>query len=209
MSPEILAKIKLEEPFYIKNALPSMFSWTELENLLNLRPFINDSRFIITNRSKEQTYQWPAQSWLSDINTFPPKLLHDIVNEEVCYLRDCTKVNKKINNIADTIEKATGWPVDAHIYFSKKIKHEGFGRHKDRAHNLIVQSEGKSNFKVWSKHGESEVINVDLEPGDCIFIPAKVYHKVLPLTPRVSVSLPMWILESAPAQDRYWISLTD
>ena len=76
------------------------------------------------------------QSWLSDINTFPPKLLHNIVEERVCSFSDASRVNKSINEICGIIETATRWPTDAHIYFSKKVQQEGFGKHKDWLHKI-------------------------------------------------------------------------
>ena len=208
LKKEHIDKIRLQQPFFARDVLHNIFSWSELENLLNLRPFVTDDRFHIAKRPITEIYEWPEQSWLSDKNTFPPKLLHDIVKERVCYFSDGSRVNKSINDICGLIEATTNWPTDAHIYFSKKVQHEGFGKHKDRAHNLIVQVEGKSNFQVWSLKDEI-IIDEDLSPGDCIFIPAHIYHKILPLTPRISVSFPMWIERCAPPQDRYWINLND
>jgi len=205
---EHIDKIRLQQPFFARDVLHNIFSWSELESILNLRPFITDDRFHISMRPESEVYEWPAQSWLSDVNTFPPKLLHDIVKERVCYFSDGSRVNKTINDICGLIEVTTGWPTDAHIYFSKKIQDKGFGKHKDRAHNLIVQVEGKSKFEVWSENDEI-IINEDMSPGDCIFIPAHIYHRVSSLTPRLSISFPMWIEECAPPQDRYWINLND
>ncbi len=203
-----LDKIRKAVPFFDKKVFDKIFTWEELERILNLRPLMNDDRLNIANRSKDEIYEWPVQSWMVDKNTFPPKLLHDIVNERVCHIGDCSRFNKHLNDICGIIEYATNWPTDAHIYFSKKIKNEGYGKHKDKAHNLIVQIEGKSNVKVWSKDDEI-IIDKDMTSGDCVFIPAHTYHKLLPLTPRLSVSFPMWIEKCAPPQDRYWINLND
>ena len=205
INKKILNKIKLQKPFVEKDLLHNIFSWLELENLLNLRPFITDSRFHIARKPINEHFEWPMQSWLSDINTFPPKLLHNIVEERVCSFSDASRVNKSINEICGIIETATRWPTDAHIYFSKKVQQEGFGKHKDEAHNLIVQVEGKSNFQVWSIDNKI-IIDEDMLPGDCVFIPAHINHKILPCTPRISVSFPMWLKPGPPPQDRYWIN---
>lgn len=203
---DIVQKMKLEVPFYLKNQLPDVYSWKEFENLINLRPFVSADRFILaTNNTK--VFNWPKQSWLSDINSFPPKLVNDILSKYVCYLRDCSRVNKKINQICNDIEIECGWKTDAHIYFSLKTDDIGFGKHNDGQHNLIVQVEGQSSVKVWSVDDEV-IIDTVMKPGDIVFIPKDIYHQIIPKTKRLSISFPCDInIEAPEAQDRHWIEV--
>lgn len=71
ITQEIKNKILQMKPFYMQNAIHNIFSWAELEHLLNFRPIVNDVRFQLNNTIK---YEWPNQAWLSDVNTWPTKL---------------------------------------------------------------------------------------------------------------------------------------
>ena len=117
LSKEILKSIKSLKPTFFKNTVKDIFSFKELEKLLNLRPFVNNSRFTPVH---SKPYAWKASGWLSDKNSFPPFVIKDILKTSVCYLRDASRANKKLNTICKEIEEATHWPTDAHIYFSVK-----------------------------------------------------------------------------------------
>ena len=69
---DLLKEIHDQRPFVKEDCLKNIFSWQELENLLNLRPFISMKRFFILN---DKEYNWPIHGWVSDINTFPSSLI--------------------------------------------------------------------------------------------------------------------------------------
>ena len=70
----------------------------------------------------------------------------------------------------------------AHLYFNISTKAETFGKHKDTMNVYFWQCQGVSKWIVEN----DEVI---LNPGDLIYIPKGVYHNVIPLTPRLGVSM--------------------
>lgn len=196
-------KIKQLKPFYIKNILPNLISWNEIESLLNLRPMVNDKRLHILSNKR---YEWKAGGWLSDNNSYPPDLINSEIKKYVCYISDCSRVNKKINNVCKELEDILNMPSDAHIFFSLKEKQtdlKGFGKHQDNQHNLIVCSEGKFIIKVYSDN----YIEKEMNNGDAIFVPKNIDHEVIPLTKRLSVSFP--IKDSDFLQSRKWINLTN
>ena len=212
---EILNKIKKAKPFYIKNVLNNLFSWQELEKLLNLRPFVNIDRLKIINN---KTYKWNCCSWLTEKNSWPPDILQKEIKHYVCYIADSSRVNKKINLICKILEKNLKKPTDAHIYFSFTTKNdEGFGIHNDVSDNIIIQIEGESNIEVWDFEEKSEnrfinelntksFLNVNMKKGDVIFIPRKHWHRVISKTKRLSISFPMSENENIQ-QERNWINL--
>jgi ribosomal protein L16 Arg81 hydroxylase len=212
---EILNKIKKAKPFYIKNVLNNLFSWEELEKLLNLRPFVNIDRLKIINN---KTYKWNCCSWLTEKNSWPPDILQKEIKHYVCYIADSSRVNKKINLICKILEKNLKKPTDAHIYFSFTTKNdEGFGIHNDVSDNIIIQIEGESNIEVWDFEEKSEnrfinelntksFLNVNMKKGDVIFIPRKHWHRVISKTKRLSISFPMSENENIQ-QERNWINL--
>lgn len=219
ITEEIENKILQMKPFYMQNAIRDIFSWQELEHLLNFRPVVNNQRF---NLNMDCEHQWPNQAWLSDVNTWPTNLLELRLKKYSAYFQDMSKVNEKINTICGELEKITRLPTDAHVYFSivdEGLENSGFSPHWDWSHNLIVQVEGTSQHKIWSKLATGEerrgiylieqepIIDVIMNPGDITFIPAMMYHHVISKTKRLSVSFPMNSCGGLEAQDRTWIKL--
>ena len=53
---DIIKKIKDEKPFYEKGVVKNIFSWQELETLVNLRPFVSSnipmliSKIVVTDK---------------------------------------------------------------------------------------------------------------------------------------------------------------
>ena len=86
-----------------------------------------------------------------------------------------------------------------------------------------VQCEGITNFKVWEEvknvsrdkvntkmQIDSEpILDVNMEPGDTIWIPRHYPHQATSLTPRLSVSFPLSsdVNISNSREDRNWITL--
>jgi hypothetical protein len=203
------------KPFYVESAFGSIFSWKELENLLNYRPAMSANRFKPSNRI---SYEWPSSAWQSDVNTYPSKLIDEIIRNYHFHIADCSRVNEKINTICLELENILKLPTDAHIYVDLSLKENtGFGIHYDFSHNLIVQIDGQTEITVWDikNNGddtpseiESEPLFVKiLSPGDTVFIPSLYYHRANSLSRRMSISFPSWTKSSDSFDDRHWISL--
>ena len=104
-------------------------------------------------------------------------------------------------------EKNFNWPTDAHIFYSNNNEKNSLGKHNDKSNNLILQIEGESSLKVWSKNGDL-VIDETMKPNDVVFVPKGINHHVIGLTKRLSISFPMNISSDVyPPQDRTWIEL--
>lgn len=196
-------------PNYFTGAFDKLFCWRDLENLLNLRPYVNSQRFKIIN---DKQYSWKNQGWLTDIDSYPPSLIQQEIEENLCLIIDASRVNKKINSVCKDLEAI--FPnscSDAHIYFTVANNlSSGFGIHCDESHNLIVQMEGCSLFEVWDQEVRETdpAIKIALSPGDAIFIPMKVYHRVTSLTERLSISFPVSASLKWEPQDRHWVKIT-
>ena len=176
-----------------------LFSFDELERILNLRPFVNTQRF---RPCRDMTrYEWQNNAWASDNYCWPIDIIEKILKESSCYLKDCSKINKKINNVAKELEEIFKKSVDCHIYFSLNKTAQHFQKHKDKSHNLIVASEGAIKVEV-------ENTKKILKSGDYVFIPAQVYHKIIPQTDkRISCSFPITLIESV-LENRKWMTIT-
>lgn len=213
MLEDIQDRIKELKPFYVRSAVKNIFSWKDLENLLNLRPFILKNRFVFFT---DERYEWPNQHWLSELNSFPPSVIDKIIKKYPCHITDASRVNEQINSICSQLDNISGLPTDAHIYFDLRDDFgKAFGIHYDYAHNLIAQIEGSSRVKIWNIKGEEKnvnhlnvepIIDIIMEPGDLIYAPAYYYHEIESLTKRLSISFPMWAAGGV-TQEREWIRI--
>ena len=180
-----------------------LFTFKELEFLLNLRPFTNVERFIPCNNTKK--YHWDNSPWCTDNNCWPASVIKKQIKNSTCYLKDSSRVNKNINSLADKLEKKFNYPVDCHIYFSLNENAKSFKKHKDKRPNLIVGCEGKTQFKIFYNN---KIIKKILNKGAYIFIPAGVYHEAVALTEkRISCSFAFHPLKNQFLEDRKWIQI--
>jgi len=200
----VFKKMLDNKPFLEKSFLPNLYSWSSLEEHLNFRPAQYPDRF---KRINQPDRNWKAGGWLSNFNSWPPNYIQEELEKGVIYLKDCSRINKQVNTICKEIEDATNWPADLHIFVSiKPLDKSGFGKHNDDQHNLIVAQEGRLEAFVWDKD-DKLVINEVLENGDCIYVPAKCNHQVVPIDDkRYSFSFSMADYETF-FQERDWIEL--
>ena len=193
----------------IKKFYPNLFTWSELEYLLNIRPLMNTERVIIYDevRSRIDKHLWKNSPWTIDTDCYPSSLLNEYINKYVCIFEDMSKCSFNINKVANFLEKKFNRPVDAHVYVCRNVNAiHPFGIHTDKVDNLIVQCEGKTKFKVWDIDGNL-IQNHVMIPGDAIFIPKSFPHEAITITPRMSVSFPLHTDTTTTFEDRTWIKL--
>ena len=188
------------EKFHFGKSIQDLFTIEELENLLNLRPFVNKERLVLTENKK---YSWFGYSWQTDTDTLPVSILKEIIQKDVAYIRDASRVNKKINKVCKELEDIFKKPVDCHIYFSFKKNVKGFNRHKDLNDNFIVLCIGKIKVEVWTDKKVKKIMN----PGNYVFIPKNTDHRITPLTEkRLSCSFPISSHQGV-FDERKWLKL--
>ena len=111
----------------------------------------------------------------------------------------------KIYNVAQHLEQEYSLEriteVEAHIYSCYNVKKDHpFGIHFDVNDNIIVQCEGRTNFKVWDRVEDITqtnyrmymkslpILDVDMKSGDAIWIPRYYPHLATSKTRRLSIS---------------------
>jgi hypothetical protein len=168
-------------------------------------------------------YKWTNSIWSRDPNCFPPSVIKNILENNTFYITDMSRCTEKINQFSKKIEETYKIPVDAHIYVCRNINVEHpFGIHFDYSDNIIVQCEGKTNFKVWDliqdKNQRSHllmenppILDVILSPGDAITIPAFYPHLATSVTKRLSISFPIPKLQPHEKlfEEREWIKIEE
>ena len=140
---------------YEANYWDDLFSWKDLERLINIRPLMTTDRVNILG--DEGGLKWSNTGWTKDPNCFPPSLIKDALDKNIVFFSDMTKCTKKVNDFSKMLEKEYRLQTDAHIYVCRNTNIEHyFGAHFDWSDNVIVQCEGETNFKVWDKVKDRE-----------------------------------------------------
>ena len=220
--------LSLMEAKYVEGYLPDLFSWDELAYLINIRPLLTTKRVKLLDEKGRQ-FKWMSTGWNLDPNCYPPALIKELLEEMVRYFTDMSRSTEKINDVARSIENTYQRNTDAHIYVCRNpsLEHP-FGAHFDDAHNIIVQCEGQTHFKVWKEVKvknfdewaksnknlnldikEDPILDVVMNPGDVLWVPMYYPHHAVSLTPRLSVSFPFTPrgLLTQANEDRNWITL--
>lgn len=111
----------------------------------------------------------------------------------------------ELMNIFETLFEVNS---DIHVYCGLEGSNS-FPVHEDNPNNFIIQVEGKTRWKVFENRLSSLyvtgkmfnnlkeenlnlAIDVELEPGDVLYIPARTYHCAYPTEKRLSMSIPCW-----------------
>ena len=210
------------KPYYEQSYWDSLFSWKELEYLINIRPLMSASRVNILG--DEPGLKWQNTEWTKDYSCLPPSLLREVLDNYIVFISDMSRSTKNINDFAKMLEKEYGFQADAHIYIcmNTSIKHH-FGTQFDYNDNVIVQCEGETNWKVWDEVTDTRqqryvmdikddpIIDVNMKPGDTIWIPKNYPHRATSNTVRLSVSFPLAHHRTYSYEDyfedRNWVNL--
>lgn len=162
----------------------------------------------------------PQPSWTPK-RRFERKYLHELWNGgSSIILTKASMFSREISAIGGALEaRYPGTTAaDAHFYCSPNSRARSFECHCDRDDNYLVHAIGKVHWKVYDKRipwrinpesgriqladgpiGLSEAEEAQLEPiidtvlgvGDLLYIPAGVYHRAVPVGPRISISVPL------------------
>lgn len=214
------------KPQFKKGYCKNLLNWKGLERIINTRPLMTHWRVKLP--IEKRTYEWSIDKWMTEPQTYPATILKELIDTQTFYIVDATKFTKELNDFASNLEETYKLCCDAHIYICRNLEEEHpFGVHFDYAHNVIVQCEGTTNFKVWSSESidpmgpnqkltfvddkeDEPLLDVLMEPGDAIWIPKYCPHQAISRTERFSISFPMdeYIFDGKQYyQEREWVSI--
>jgi ribosomal protein L16 Arg81 hydroxylase len=107
----------------------------------------------------------------------------------------------------------------ANLYCSSKKDAHCFPIHADSTDNFLFHVSGKVRWFIYNefqhecKPNEATLAQVvDLDDGDLLYLPKKLYHKVQTLSPRISISFhfnesPHWV-KGRPQKRMPWLDYT-
>lgn len=179
------------------NRFKNYFSWTELDNYLNQ----------INIGAWDRTPQ--LQIIMPDGNKWCKKKSPDKKSrEEILQLwnKGCTFVltlseflNENLWRQCQEFEREYGVG-QANLYCSKKADAHCFPTHADSTDNFLFHVRGDVEWYIYNEYAEgkdgvryrSEDATLNskftLSPGDLLYIPKKLYHRVTTTGPRISIS---------------------
>lgn len=191
----------LRQPFeHIKGAFePNLITIDEIENYLNNHKFLEDELSVID----------PDTNVKSDYNSIPgpwrkqydPKSITNLWESGFAFILHTPFINNKVKQIVAAVEASNFASADAHIYCGKKTS-KSFHPHSDNNWNIIIQCSGVTEWNVWDAKSmyDAEVFENGIDqdpqwnfyamPGDALILPRYQIHQAIPMTDRISVSIP-------------------
>jgi len=149
-------------------------------------------------------------------------------------LTKASMFSPNISAIAHCLEERyKNTAADAHFYCSPKKNAVSFECHADADDNFLVHAIGSVHWKVYNVHARSEkmengkkrftsrmvmtpeeeakhvpIIDTVLTVGDLLYIPAGMFHKAVPDSARVSISVPLSEFSNNKPIDRDYYDFT-
>jgi len=204
-------------------------TWDELEYCMNNPQFYN-LQFIDKNTSQPFNPNKYPRSWSIDCEDVEDvfgayKDGHALIIQN--FDSGFRKKQAILNEVETHFSGDGGIQTAMHLY-SGLGECSSFPVHEDQPSNFICQVEGETNWKIYKNRcseiapkasftiGEHQklidnmevAIDVNLSPGDVLYIPPRTYHQARPQGPRLSVSIPMQhAIPHMKPKERSWYTL--
>lgn len=204
-----------DRPHYFKNLLenPSeLLTWKDVEHCLN-RPELYNFEMINEENLKVQIPE-SSKAWIWDRKVQDKAFMFDNLHRgHSLIIMNYSYYSDKTVRLCEIFERMFNVNSAIHVYCGLTGS-KSFPIHDDYPVNFIFQVEGKTRWKVFENRisylykigslndriegrriDESELkvaIDVELEPGDALYIPSRAYHCAYPTGKRLSMSIPCW-----------------
>lgn len=208
--------LKNDIPHFFKKFIldiNSIASWDDIESCLN-RPEIFNFELIDKDSNMKIDIPQANKTWVWDRLVQDKSFLFDKVERgHGLVIMNYASYSLTTNKLVQIFERLFDVNAALHVYCGLEGSNS-FPIHDDYPVNFIVQVEGKTRWKVFhnrisslyqigtlnnqrqdKKINESDLqvaIDVELEPGDALYIPSRCYHVAYPDAKRISLSIPCW-----------------
>tara|TARA_R100001460_G_C3557668_1_gene175627 strand:+ start:286 stop:1002 length:717 start_codon:yes stop_codon:yes gene_type:complete len=181
-----------------KNLFSKTLSWKQFSDYINNDRAVSGMQAILPNGEKlclekNNLYKNKIPSW-SRKDYFEKKYLHNIwSNHGSIILTKASLLTKEISSIAYAIEKEFKGACDAHFYCSKTAKSRSFDPHIDHDDNFLVHAHGSVKWTICNTldNKGNDTTSFNLTNGDLLYIPKGLAHSAVPLSKRISISVPL------------------
>lgn len=190
--------------FIVKSDKPIFqdhFSWKEFDMYLNSHKLSGWDRMpqlqIVTSNGKycHRKKQFQQGSKMIKNKVLTREEIFDLWNQGNSFVLSlCEFLNKTMWNQCKEFEKYWGIG-QANLYCSGRKDAQCFPVHADSTDNFLFHVRGSVRWYIYNEFSyecrkEDVTLNevVDLDEGDLLYLPKKLYHKVETLSPRISIS---------------------
>lgn len=224
-----------DKPHFFKNFVenPSDYvTWSTIEDCLNKPELFH---FELISKEDNQKIEIPkyTKSWIWDRKVQDKRFLIDKFNRgHGVVIMNYGYYSRQTMELLTVFERMFDIDAAIHVYCGLEDS-ASFPIHDDYPVNFIIQVEGKTRWKVFENRisylyqigtlnnqmpnrmiDEKELkvaIDVELEPGDALYIPSRCYHVAYPKGKRISMSIPCWVRypndPTTQTADRNWYNL--
>jgi len=213
LGQEFLHKTNLyyeDRPHIFKSIIKNyadIATWQDIQDCMNNTQFYNFE--LIDKQNNKIDIPEHNKAWIFDKLVQEKSFIFDQFNN------GCTAIitnygfkNQVVNSLLGTFENIFDVDTAAHLYCGLEGS-QSFTIHDDYPANFIFQIEGETKWKVFNNRisylfrtgtmngllAEDQLelaIDVLLQPGDCLYIPARTFHCAYPTEKRISLSIPCW-----------------
>jgi len=224
-----------DRPHHFKNFIDNpgeILTWSDVESCLN-RPEVFNFEMIDKDTGMKIDIPAAKKSWIWDRAVQDKAFMIDHFNRgHGLVIMNYGSYSEQTTKLLSIFERLFDVNASIHVYCGLEGA-SSFPIHDDYPVNFIVQVEGKTRWKIFKNRisylykigslsdrcqdkriDESMLdvaIDVELEPGDALYIPSRCYHVAYPTGKRLSMSIPCWVRypNDPPQQssDRNWYSI--
>ena len=181
-----------------KDLFSKIITWQKFSRYINNDRAVSGLQAILPNgrklcMEKLNLYKSKKPAWCKK-DYYEKKFLHDIWNNHgSIILTKASLLTPEISSIAGAIEEHFGGAADAHFYCSYSEKSNSFKEHADLDDNFLVHANGSVRWTVYNslENKEDDITEHDLTVGDLLYIPKGLAHSAVPLSKRISISVPL------------------
>ena len=199
-----------DKPHFFKQLLANpgeLLAWQDVENCMN-NPYLYDFEMIDSNGLKVDIPR-STKAWMYGKTAQNKKFLFEKFHQgNSLIIMNYGFYNEKTNHLLDIFERMFDVNSAIHVYCGLTDS-KSFTIHDDYPCNFIIQVEGTTRWKVYNNRisymykvgtmnnqlNDTELdvaIDVELSPGDALYIPSRMYHCAYPTGKRLSMSIPCW-----------------
>lgn len=199
-----------DKPHHFKNFIPNvedLLTWDDVERCVNNPSLYNFEMIGVDNVKIEIPMH--KKAWVFAKPVQDKAFMIDNINRGNGFvIMDYGFYSDKTNQLLKTFETIYNVNAAIHVYGGLEGS-KSFGIHEDYPANFIIQADGQTRWKVYNNrishlyrtgtmNGQLSDDDLDLafdvvlDPGDALYIPARMYHKAIPMGKRLSMSIPCW-----------------
>lgn len=199
-----------DRAYHFENLIPNpeqFLTWKDVEYCLNNPAFYEFE--LIDHNSNKVDIKRNVTSWIREkLVQDSHQMINQVNHGHTVIIMNYGFHSRKTQELLKVFENIFDVDTAIHVY-GGLVGSKSFNIHDDYPCNFIIQVDGSTEWKVYKNRISSlyktgtdqhtikeEILDIDLNvilnPGDALYIPARAYHCAFPTSKRLSMSIPCW-----------------